>query len=104
MNDQLLCEESEVLKVNSLEIGPVATELQKDHREAQAFNSPHTCSEGYQSPKSEPQTLPIIEVDFSYKELPYPGIPNPTYNIILMPAADTSFVSCYMPQTLNGSL
>ncbi|XP_047661692.1 LIF receptor subunit alpha b isoform X2 [Tachysurus fulvidraco] len=104
VNDQLLCEESQVLKVNSLEIRPVATELQKDHREAQAFNSPHTCSEGYQSPKTEPQTLPIIEVDFSYKELPCPGIPNPTYNIILMPAADTSFVSCYMPQTLNGSL
>ncbi|XP_058271547.1 LIF receptor subunit alpha b isoform X2 [Hemibagrus wyckioides] len=100
VNDQLLCEESEVLKVNSPVICPVlvALELQKDHHETKALNSPHLWSEEYQTPPSNSQCHQLIDVDFSYKEIPCPGIPNPTYNMPLMPADNNSLMSGYRPQ------
>lgn len=99
MNDQLLCEESEILKVSPV-ICPVlvALELQKDHHEAKALNSPYLWSEEYQTPPSNPQCQQLIDVDFSYKEIPCPGILNLTYNMPLMPGADNSLMSGYRPQ------
>lgn len=106
--DQLLYEEI-VLKVNCPEICPVLIEheLPKDH-EAQDFNRPQSkdssCSEEYQAPKSNPQTVSLIDVDFSYQELPCPGILNPTYDQSLVPATENSVVSGYRPQTNHGSI
>lgn len=103
--DHLLCEESEALKVKSSELCPALTvlQLQKEHHEPQDLNSPYPedspWSERYQTPYSKPHTLPLIPVDPSYKELPCPGIQNPTYNMTLMAAADNVLVSGYMPQT-----
>lgn len=102
MLNQLLCEESEMLKVKNLEICP-----EKEHHEAQALISPHfkdsPCTETveYQTPNSKPQTLPPITVDLSYQALSYLGIQNPTYSLPLMSASDDDFVlvSTYIPQT-----
>ncbi|XP_026797254.3 LIF receptor subunit alpha b [Pangasianodon hypophthalmus] len=107
--DQLVCEESEVLKVKSPEVCPAITvlELQEELYEAQTLNSPHSkdssWSENYQTPNSNPQTLPLIDVDLSYKELPCPGIQNPTYNMPSVPPAKV-LPSVYMPQIQNGSI
>lgn len=92
-----------------MEICPPLTvlELQKDYREAQALLTPHskdsTWTENYQTPKSNPQSLPLITVDLSYTELPRPGIQNPTYNLPVMPAQDNVSLSNYRPQAQNGS-
>ncbi|MCJ8740938.1 hypothetical protein PDJAM_G00064980 [Pangasius djambal] len=106
--DQLVCEESEVLKVKSPEVCPALTVLELPEEVYEAVKSPHSkdssWSENYQTPNSNPQTLPLIAVDFSYKELPCPGIQNPTYNMPSVPPADKVLSSIYMPQTQNGSI
>ncbi|KAF4077565.1 hypothetical protein AMELA_G00209640 [Ameiurus melas] len=108
--DQLLCEESEVLKGKSTDRYPplIVLELQKEHHEPQALNSPHSKDsplfEDYQTPNSNPQALPLITIDLSYKELPCPGIPNPTYNLPVVPASDTVLVSGYRPQKQNDRI
>ncbi|XP_046723787.1 LIF receptor subunit alpha b isoform X2 [Silurus meridionalis] len=106
--DHLLHEESEVLKVKSPEICPaiIVLDQQKEHHEAQNLYSTQSkdslSTDMYQTPNSNPQTLPLI-VDFSYKEIPCPGIPNPTYNLPVTPAGDNDLTLGYMPQTQNGS-
>lgn len=107
--DQLLCEENEVLKGKNPDRYPplIVLELQKEHHEPQARNSPHTNdsppSENYQTPNSNPQSLPLITVDLSYKEFPCPGIPNPTYNLPVVPASDKVVASGYRPQIQSDS-
>ncbi|KAI5625115.1 leukemia inhibitory factor receptor alpha b isoform X1 [Silurus asotus] len=106
--DHLLHEESEVLKVKSPEICPaiIVLDQQKEHHEAQNLYSTQSkdslSTDMYQTPNSNPQTLPLI-IDFSYKEIPCPGIPNPTYNLPVTPAGDNDLILGYMPQTQNGS-
>lgn len=109
MLDQLLYEESKVLKVKSSERCPVliVPELQKERYETLALTSPHfkgsSWSEDYQILKSNPQTCPLIDVDFAYQELP--GIQNPTYNLPLTNAvSNKNQESDYRPQTENCSI
>lgn len=110
--NQLLCKESEVLKAKSLEICPALTvlQLEKEYHEAQALISPHskrspwTDTMDYQTPKTNPQALPLITDDLSYKELPCPGIQNPTYNLPLMPAGGNELVLAYIPQTQHSNI
>ncbi|KAM9450361.1 LIF receptor subunit alpha b isoform 1-T1 [Clarias gariepinus] len=107
--DQLLYEESKVLKVKSSERCPVliVPELQKERYETLALTSPpfkgSSWSEDYQILKSNPQTCPLIDVDFAYQELP--GIQNPTYNLPLTNAvSNKNQESDYRPQTENCSI
>ncbi|XP_060791899.1 LIF receptor subunit alpha b isoform X2 [Neoarius graeffei] len=101
--DQLLREENDMLKVKSPEFCPAQTvlDLQKGHHQALHLNTSYAKdslqSERYQRTSHNPPTP--IPVDLSYKQLPCPGIHNPTYSIALLPAADNDLVTGYMPQT-----
>lgn len=103
--NQLLREESEGVMIKSPEICPVLSilELEKEHKEVQALNSPHsndsTWTERYQTPTSNPEAVPFIIVDLSYTKLPCSGIQNLSYNLPMLPAHNNALVSGYMPQT-----
>lgn len=103
--DRLLREENDMLKVKSPEFCPAQTvlDLQKEHHQALDLNTSYAKdslqSERYQRTSHNPPTPALIPVDLSYKQLPCPGIHNPTYSISLLPAADNDLVTGYMPQT-----